>query len=419
MKIEKTKLNNGAKIIGVHIPGAETVAIHFGFRTGSRSEPLDVWGVSHFLEHMMFKGSKKRNSTAKISREIDKIGAEYNAFTGKEYTNYYIKTSPENYDLALDVVGDMVTHPIFSEAEIIKESSAIIQESKMYADTPVFNIYFLMEGTLYGKKSPIGKDELGVKKTITAINHRKIADYFQKYYGGENNIIVLAGKLPQNYLRKVKTYQRNLPDVRKTNWESAVFSKNHLDLIYKGTDQAHFGLTVPAYDAKDKKKYTLQVIATILGGYMSSRLFTEIREKRGWAYSVHAFSSEFSDTGYLGVYGGVKKEKVEDSIKIAKEQILNLRKTVTNEEIERAKSHIEGRNALKFEDPTNLAGQIVLSDLIVGEIETPQKIANEIKKVTRKDVHSVCKELFHKEKFYLTIIGPFKDEQKFAKILES
>lgn len=416
MKIEETILPNGSTLLGIEVPGAETVAIHFGFRTGSRSEDLSVWGISHFLEHMMFKGTKKRPGTEVISREIDKLGAAYNAFTGKEYTNYYIKTSFDNFDAALDVLGDMVTGPLLLNEEIKKESGTILEEAKMYNDNPSMNIFFLMEETLYGKKTALGKDEVGIEETINAIDHKQMNDYYQKYYGGANSYTVIAGKLPKDYIQRVTKHQEKLPEAEKTKWEKAEFCENNLDVVFKDTDQAHFGLMVPGYDTENPNKYTLEVIATILGGYMSSRLFTEIREKRGWAYRVNAFSDNLSDTGYLGIYGGVKKDKACESIQIAKEEVMNLKNTITQEEIDRAKSHILGANALKYEDPNNLARDVVLSSLLTGKPETPDLIESEIKKVNMQMIKDVCEELFNGN-FYLTVIGPFKDSEKFAKIL--
>lgn len=418
MKIEEKKLRNGAKIIGVRVPGTKSVMISFGFRVGSRSETDDIAGMSHFLEHMFFKGSKKRPSTEAISKAADGIGAQYNAFTGKEYTVYYIKTSLENFDLALDIVGDMVTQPLLLEEEIKKEKGTIIQEAKMYEDNPNINIFGKIESSLYGKNE-MGREIVGFIKSIKATNSKRMKAYYKKHYTGANCTVVIAGNLPKDYLNKTKKYAKTLPVGKRTVWSPISYSKNRIEIHNKKTEQAHIGLALPAFDIFSEKRPILTVIASILGGYMSARLFTEIREKRGWAYRVWAYSEEATDCGYLGVFGGVKKDKAVDSLSIIIKEINGLAKTVTDEEVKRAIENIKGSSILKYDSPEEVGNYIMIQALLRGEIELPQEFVKKVSKVNKEQVIKVAKEIFRKGQCHITVIGPFSDKKKFAKILNS
>lgn len=416
MKIEETKLGNGAKIIGVHMPGSESVMISFGIRTGSRSETKEIGGISHFLEHMLFKGSRDYPTTAAISREADRIGAQYNAYTGKDHTVYHIHTSPENFKVALDIIGDMVTRPILSEAELQKEKGTIIQEAKMYEDNPNLSIFGHIESVLYGD-TPLGREIVGSVKSIKATNSKKMKSYFHKYYNGSNSRIVIAGKLPKNYKVLVSKYAARLKPGKKNEWKNDSFSKNKLGLTQKAIEQAHLGIAIPAFSVMENKKYITLVIANILGGYMSARLFTEIREKRGWAYRVWAFTEETTDNGYLGIFGGVKRDKTYESLRIMKNEVLGLAETVTDEEVERAVENLKGSSVLRYKQPEELTNYLITQLLLKDKAELPKTAIAKISKVTKKDVVAVANELFKKENLYLTVIGPFKDKKKFAKIL--
>jgi predicted Zn-dependent peptidase len=416
MKVEEKKLRNGAKIIGVKMPGSNSVMISFGFRTGSRTESDDIAGMSHFLEHMMFKGSKKRPSTELISKAADEIGAQYNAFTGKEYTVYYIKTSRDNFELALDIVGDMVTRPLLLEKELKKEKGTIIEEAKMYEDNPNISIFGRIESALFGKNE-MGREIVGYLKSIKTTNVKKMRAYFKKYYSGSNCRIVIAGNLPGDYQKKVNAYANRLPVGTRKVWRKVTFNSNVIDFKTKKTEQAHLGLAIPGYDIASDKQYTLKVIASILGGYMSARLFTEIREKRGWAYRVWAFTEEATDCGYLGIFGGIKKDKALESLTIIKKEVLNFADTVTDEEVKRAIENIKGSAVLKYDNPEEVGNFVMAHSLLSDKIVLPQEMVRNVSRITKKNVIAVSNELFKKDNIHLAVIGPFSDKKKFAKIL--
>jgi predicted Zn-dependent peptidase len=384
---------------------------------GSRDEDPKYAGISHFLEHMVFKGSQKRPSAAAIAKEADRIGAEYNAFTGKEYTCFYIQTTVENFDLGLDIVGDMVTKPLIKNAELKKESGTIIEELKMYNDNPMINVYGKTEETLFGTTTPMGREIVGTSKTVNSINAVIMRAYFEKYYVGENATLVIAGNLPPDYLVKVKKYLDRLPKGIRNDRIADSQYQNKVRLLHKDTEQAHFGIGIPGYAISEEDKYAAEVIATALGGYMSARLFTEIREKRGWAYRIFSFCETNSDTGYLGIIGGIKKDKIEEAISITQKEIEKFRNGFKSEEIERAKSHLAGYYTLKYESPDERSKFMVLQYLLSRRPETPEQFLNKIKSVTASDIRRVGKTLLSGDNLALTIIGPYKNKEKFAKIL--
>lgn len=418
MRNEITVLKNGATIIGIKMPGAKSVVINFGFRVGSRDEDAGYAGISHFLEHMVFKGSQSRPSAAAIAKEADRIGAKYNAATNKEYTYYYIQTTRENFDLGLDIVGDMVTRPLLRQAELQKESGTIIEEIRMYEDNPMLNIFGKMEETLFGPKSYMGREIAGSAKSVKSVTAKIMKEYHQKYYVGQNAVLVMAGDLPKDYIKNGSRYLNRLPKGTRNNRANASSYKNAVRLISKKTEQAHFGICLPAYDTSDKNKYVVDLIATALGGYMSARLFTEIREKRGWAYRVWAYNDPSQDTGYLGIFGGIKKDKIAEAIEITRKEIEKFRDQFTSEEITRAKSHLLGSSTLNFEDPEKRAEFAVIQHLISARPETPEKLIKKVQAVTTEEIKNVAREILQPARLSLTVIGPYQNQEKFAKILQ-
>lgn len=417
MKYEITKLENGAKIIGVNMPEAKSVVINFGFKTGSRNEELKYAGISHFLEHMVFKGSKKRPTAAEISRAADEIGAIYNAATEKEWTYYYIHSAKENFDLALDVVGDMVTNPQLEQKELEKEAGTIVEEIRMYRDTPIIEIGWKMEETIFGVDTPLGRDEGGTEESVKRIDANVMREYYQTHYTGGNCVVVVSGNLPLDYVEKIKPYLANLKPGKSEFVKQESLESNKLRLIHKDTEQAHLGICLPEYSVNDQRKYAAKVAAVIFGGNMSSRLFTEIRERRGLAYSINASSKKYSDTGLFEIIGGIRKEKIEEAIQIIKQEVLEFSKTVTEDELKRAKGFLEGVYAIRFDDPEARTDFTILQHLLSENPETPEEYLEKIAEVQLADVKEVANNLFALDQIYVTVMGPFKDEEKFAKIL--
>lgn len=417
MKTNKTTLKNGAQIIGIKMPNAKSVVINFGFRVGSRDEDSKYAGISHFLEHMVFKGSQKRPTASAIAKDADRIGAKYNAFTGKEYTCFYIQTTKDNFKLGLDIVGNMVTRPLIKPSELKKEVGTIIEEIKMYEDNPMINIFGKMEETLFGPQSPMGREIAGDTKTVRNITANIMRKYFKEFYVGQNTVLVIAGDYPDDYIKQVATYLNRLSKGKKNQRTLGSKFKKSVKLITKQTEQAHFGICLPSYSIADKDKNVAEIVATALGGYMSARLFTEIREKRGWAYRVAAYNDPSQDVGYLGIFGGIKKDKIAEAIALTKKEIIKFRDSFTDEEIKRAKSHLLGASTLTFDNPEERAKFTVLQHLLHDKPETPEEINKAIQAVTKPEIKRVAKQILTGDNLSLTVIGPYKNKDKFVKIL--
>lgn len=416
MKIKELKLENGATVVGVEIEGSHSTAIYFGFRVGGRSEDKENMGISHFVEHMMFKGSRGYPSAKALSETVDAMGGSWNAFTDKELTVYLLWVSAEKFDSALDVVGDMVSTPIFNQAELEREAGTIIEEINRYEDMPEYNIEDLLYETTFGQNE-MGRPILGSKETVLSVDSKKMRDYYERMYTGENLVVAVVGKLPEGWTEKVKKYALRFTRGKKNNYNESSFSSNRHFLKKKKTEQVQIGIGVPSISMADNQREAAQVLSTIIGGYMSSRLFTEIREKRGWAYSVYATSSFFSNTGVLEIVAGVRADKVLESIELIKTEILNFAKTLTEEEVERAKGHLVGVLGLRFESPNNVANFISKRLLTMGALEKPEEVMARMEKVTKRDVVEIANQILKPDRIYLALIGPFQDEEKFAKIL--
>ncbi|MFA6307152.1 MAG: pitrilysin family protein [Patescibacteria group bacterium] len=421
-----TKLPNQLEVVAAPIDGAKTVTVLVMAATGSRFENKGNSGISHFLEHMFFKGTVKRSTTLEISSALDRVGGEFNAFTGKEYTGYYVKVEAGHLELALDVLSDILLNSKFSEEEISREKGVIIEELNMYRDNPLIYIEDLFEQCLYGD-TPAGRDTIGTKATILGLNRRKILDYVATQYSSDKTIISLAGGLKPGAVKLVDKYFNNFfkKDYReklKTNDEQA---RPKLNLFYKPTDQAHLSLGVRTYNYGDKNEIIAKIISLILGGTMSSRLFTELRERRGLAYYVRTNNEPYTDSGYLTTQAGVPIGKLAEAVKIILDEYKRLtEKLVGAEELSRVKQCLIGRSALQLESSDSVASWYARQAILFKEqkrqdkILTPEEYYTRIKKVGASDIRRVAREIFVKKKLNLAAIGPYKDKGKFEKMLE-
>jgi len=420
-----TKLPNKLEIVAAPIKGVKTITALVMTATGSRFENKATSGLSHFLEHMFFKGTVKRPTTLAISSELDKVGGEYNAFTGKEYTGYYVKVAADQLELALDVLSDMLLNSTFATEEINREKGVIIEELNMYLDNPLIYIEDLFESTLYGD-SPAGRDTIGTKATISSFSRRDVLNYVGSQYSADKMIISLAGqadakavRLAKKYFSKfsVKNYQA------KTATDDAQ-TKPGLKLHYKKTDQAHLSLGVRTVPYAHPDELIVEIISLLLGGSMSSRLFTELRERRGLAYYVRTHDEPYTDSGYLTTQAGVPIDKLDQAIKIILGEYKKLLdQPVKAEELNRVKQCLIGRSALQLESSDAVANwyarQIILfkEQKHPGAVLTPEKYYEQIKKVSARDISRVAKEIFLGDKLNLAVIGPYRDEKAFRKML--
>lgn len=424
MSYHKSTISNGLRYITVPMAGAQSVTVLILIGVGSRYEDKRINGLSHFLEHMAFKGTQKRPSALAIASTIDGIGGEFNAFTSKDHTGFYIKAAKKHLGLLMDVLSDMLLHSKFDEKEIEKEKGVIIEEINMYEDTPMRKVGDLYENLLYGD-TKLGRDIAGTEKVIRSIKRQDFMDYTGRLYGPGNTVVVVAGgidespkskvlELVENYLgqwgqKKVPQYEK-IADRQKT---PAVLVK------FKDTQQAHLCIGVRSYYLTHPDKYKLGVLTSILGGGMSSRLFIEVRERRGLAYYIRSQNEQYQDVGSFVTQAGVDVARIDDAIKVMLEQFVAIaQKSVTEEELNKAKEYMKGRFILELEDSRSMASLYASDELLENEIKTPDQILAKIDEVTASDVQKVAADIFKQTTLNLAVIGPYKDEAKFQKLLK-
>lgn len=415
------KLANGLRVITVPMKETKAVTVLALVGTGSRYETKSLNGISHFLEHMFFKGTKKRPTNLHIARELDSIGASYNAFTSEEYTGFYVRSAKDKYSVGLDIIADILLNSQFPDTEIFKEKQVIIEEINMYEDLPQKKIIDLTKQVFYPNCS-LGRSVLGDKKTVASLNRNNFLGYLKSNYVARNTILVIAGSGDKNeWLESVKNkfynYNNNiLPRFRpipKNNQKNS-----RIKVQYKKTDQAHLTLGVRTFPRKDKRRYPLAVFNNIIGATMSSRLFSEVRERRGLAYYVGSDTFEFTDTGGYIAYAGVQITRLEEAIKVIYNEILKTAKfALGGEELERAKNNIEGKMYIGLEDSFSVAEFLAEQELLFDKIEQPEEILDQIKSISGDQIFRLAKNLFKPEQFNLTIIGPYKEVGRFKKLV--
>lgn len=412
---------SGLRLVTIPMPATKTATVFVLVGTGSKYETKNINGISHFLEHMMFKGTAKRPGTMDIARELDTIGAEYNAFTGKEYTGYYAKASIEKLDTCLDVVFDIFLNSKFDEKEIAIEKGVIVEEINMYRDLPQRYVGDLFEQLLYGDQ-PAGWSIAGEKDTVVNFKRNEFVDYFNTHYVAENTIVAVAGNVePEEVKKKVENYFESIRHGKLAGKPAVTEEQSEPKQLinFKETDQSHFILGFRSFDMFDDKRYALAVLSKILGGGMSSRLFYEVRERRGLAYYVKSDTNPYTDSGYFSVSAGVNNEKAFDAIKVILDEINKIKTDgVTEKELQQAKDNAEGGMALGLEHSDGVAMSYADSVLFHKKVLTPEEELDKIKRVTLEQVHQVAKEVCENGKMNFAVIGPFKDEDKFKKILK-
>lgn len=416
-------LKNGLRVITVPIPTLESATVTVWVGVGSRYETSRTLGLSHFLEHMTFKGSKKRPSAKEIAEAIDSIGGEFNASTSKEWTNFYIKTRAANIDIAFDVLSDMVLNPLLKEQDIKREKGVIVEEMGMYDDTPVWKISDLFENLIF-KGSELGKDIIGTKNTVKSMKRNDFDLYRKIHYGSNNIVVTVAGGIETNNINKLaEKYFGNVKKKKKKGIKEINTKKKRDQVLVssKQKEQAHFILGFPASKRGSKNRFSEQVLATILGKGMSSRLFTEVREKRGLAYSVKASKEHYADIGYIDVYAGVDPKRIEEAIKVILDQIYGIAEgkyPIKKKEIKKAKEYVKGHMALALEDTKSVNLFFGIRELLLNKIETPKQVYKKVDKVSMDDIVNVAGNIFKPDCIFLSIIGPYKEKSKFKKLIK-
>jgi len=415
---ERHTLANGLRVLTASMPHAQSVSCFVMLAAGSRYETSETNGIAHFSEHMFFKGTERRPTARDISAEIDAVGGEFNAFTGKEYTAYYVRCATEFRDVALDVLVDMLRHAKFDPEEIEREKGVILEEMNMYVDTPRDYISLVYDELVYGDQ-PIGWSILGTKDTIQAASRDTFRDYVGHWYTPERIVVGLAGNLGENAVKKVEELLGDLPPSTTGTPAKAQFSQNGRVRVHeKVSDQAHLCLGVAGYPIQHPDRYVLELLRTVLGGGMSSRLFTEVRERRGLAYYVFAANQGYTDSGTLYTQAGVDLKRVEEAVTTILAELRKIAaEPVPPDELEKARSYAKGRFVLSLESPqgTNMFG--LRREVLEGQATEPSEVLAELDKVTAEDVQRVGQDIMRDEAFRLALIGPFDGDERFKNLL--
>lgn len=388
---------------------------------GSRYEKESEAGLSHFIEHMLFKGTKKRPTTLDIAEELDAIGGEYNAFTSKDLTMYYAKADSKHVSTALDVIADMFLNSKIEPQEIEKEKGTIIQEFNMQEDDPRRTVWDVFEGSLYGK-NPLGRDVTGKKATIMAFARKNFVDYMKRFYLAEDTIVCVAGKFNEKeIIKKIGEYFFEMKSGKKNKFEK-VKEKQKLPSIgikFKKTDQTHLIIGNRAYKENHKDRFVLSLLSVILGGNMSSRIYTEVREKRGLAYSVHTSVETYEECGYVATYAGVDHKNLGITVEtILKEYKKISTKKISEKELQKAKDFIKGKMVMGLESSDEVAMFFIGQEMRKKKIMALPEIFKRIDKVTTSDILRVAKDIFKEKSLNLAVIGPHRNQKELKKILK-
>ena len=420
MQFKKTVLDNGLRIITAPQPGNLAVTLLILVEAGSKYESERSRGISHFLEHMCFKGTEKRPTTNQIASELDGIGASYNAFTGMEYTGYYAKAEARHFNKVLDLVSDLYLHPTFPAAEIQKERGVIVEEINMLEDDAPHKVGEIFMDLMYGNQ-PAGWDVTGPKKNILSFKRDDFIKYRGDHYLADATTVIVAGSFDEaSVVKEIAATFRNVKVGNKKGKVKTIEKqkKPALSIQYKKFDQTHIVLGVRAYDVFNKRKFALEILAHILGGGMSSRLFDKLRNDLGAAYYVSADADSYTDHGYLSVSAGIDKNKLKEVLKAILDQFNALKaKPVHKAELDKVKNHLSGIIILGLETSNRLASFYGSQEVIEKQILTPEEIIKRLNAVTAEEVMEVAKDIFKNDKLNLAVLGPIKDKKGIQKIL--
>ncbi|WP_352417833.1 pitrilysin family protein [Proteiniborus sp.] len=409
----KVTLDNGLRIVTEHIPYVKSVSIGIWVEAGSRKESEKNNGVSHFIEHMLFKGTMNR-SAKEIAEAIDNIGGQINAFTSKECTCYYVKVLDNHIDIAIDVLSDMLFNSLFDKEDIIKEKSVICEEIKMYEDSPEDLVHDLLSQTIFDGNS-LSYPILGSEETLNKITRDDLIDYYEAFYTPSNTVISIAGNFDfRDTIDMIKKYfgkwTPKLDIITKYDKPTI-----HHDISKKRKDieQLHFCLGTEGSPQGQDDLYALLILNNILGGSMSSRLFQDIREDRGLVYSIYSYPSSYKDIGIFTIYAALNPNYFVEVIDIIMENINNIKQHyLSDEEIYKSKEQLKGNYLLGLESTSSRMTSIGKSELLLGKIVSPQEIVSKIDSVRLKDIVNVVDRIFDNNKFNIAYVGKFNNEKE-------
>lgn len=417
----KTVLDNGLRILTSAMPHTRSVSIGFFVGVGSRYESDEQGGVSHFIEHMLFKGTAKRPTAREIAVAIEGIGGVFNASTGREASLYWAKVAQPHLDIAIDVLVDMLRRAKFEPEEINRERRVIIEEINLTLDMPDSLVHLLINELVW-PSHPLGRDVAGTKESLGTLVREDLLTHLKHHYQPSNIVVSVAGNVEHEaVVEKIAAFLGDWAVGEVASYRPAEVNQTdpRLRIHYRETEQGHLCLSVPGIPRDHPDRFKLRLLNTVLGEGMSSRLFTEIREKRGLAYSINSYVSPMHDTGAVGVYAGVDPRRIEDAIKAILAEWDRLRQeSVPADELAKAKEFVKGRLLLQMEDSFSVAAWFGRQEVLSPEVLTVNEVIEAIDAVTVTDIQRVAQGLFLGERLNLAVVGPFEDGKGFRELLE-
>lgn len=420
MKFKKTTLKNGLRIITVPMADNPAVTVLVLVEAGSKYEPKQVNGISHFLEHMVFKGTKNRPKASDISKELDGLGADYNAFTGNEYTGYHAKVHPKYFDRALDIISDMYLNPLFDEEEIKKEKGVIIEEIRMYKDLPQREVHHVLDALMFGDQ-PAGRTILGPEKNIRSFSQSHFRNYRKLHYVAKGTIVIISGNINEaQAIAKTKKIFAQIPNSKKSGKPKVkeIQTSPKIKIEYKDTVQTHLVFGIRTFSIFDKRNPTLTVLNSVLGRGMSSRLFTKMRDELGICYYIRSSDDSYTDHGMITIAAGVDNSRVKIAVENIMKEVRRLKADlVSPEELKKVKDYISGTTMLGLETSEDRADFVGGQEILRGKIEPVADLLKKIEKVRAEDVKRLANEIFKDKNLNLALIGPHKNEKALKKFL--
>jgi predicted Zn-dependent peptidase len=416
----KVTLDNGLRLVTAVMPHTRSVSINFFIGTGSRYEDDKEAGISHFIEHMLFKGTPKRPTPAEVCTVVEGVGGMINAGTDKELTIYWCKIAQSHFHSALDVLADILLNSLFDPAEIEKERQVIIEEINMSLDAPPSRVSMLIDELLW-PGHPLGRDIAGTRESVATISREMMLDYLSRRYRPDNAVLSIAGDINRKEVvaavgRAVAGWKKGKPRLGFTPYKDQI--ERRVLIEKRDTEQTQLCLALPGLSIVDPRRFKMDLLNVILGEGMSSRLFTEIRDKLGLAYSIQSYAEHFLDTGVMAVSAGVDAKNLSVAIRAILNELSRLKEIIPEAELSKAKELFKGRILLRMEDSRSVAGWMGGQEILTGEILTVDQVIAIVDAVTSEELQKLAEDLLIGEKLRLAVVGPISPDEPLEELLK-
>ena len=420
IEFRRDVLDNGLRVVTSEVPGARSASIGVFIGVGSRYESEPQSGTSHFIEHMLFKGTRGRPAPVQISGAIEEVGGVLNASTEQELTLYWCKVPDFHVDASLELLIDMLRESLFDPEAVESERKVVIEELNMISDTPNYKVEALIDEMLW-PDHPLGRDIGGTKETISRLSRGELLDHMERYYTPNNIVVSVAGGISRDsVVERMGTLSKGWTPGAPGSWTPVTRQcrEPQVRVQYRGTEQTHMSIAVPGLSIQHPDRYALDLLNVVLGEGMSSRLFVELRETRGLAYDVHSSVAHFLDSGALVITAGVEPKSLYDAVQAIMEELTKLRDGVPSAELERSKRLVAGRLLLRMEDNWTLASWAGSQELLLGEISGVDEVIESVRAVSQEDLRRVANDLLVGDRLNLAVVGPCRGRRRLERVLK-